>query len=224
MWHQVVVPIVLFVFTLSLTPYACSRTVLVTILLLFLIYQSLSDSSLFHTIIWAKAYAIYTFIGAWVIAFLFAFTPIWSSSSWNRSSDCTDSTSWLITVLYGLISVLFLYFFRNTTIQELKRPGMYWFIGLLILLSLGGFYIDAGIAKFIADLLILAGISWIIYRAIDSEDLMSLNIGLILLASWVAFRFFQSNIPVIWRGLGFFTLGAACFILNIWLAKKRKQK
>jgi hypothetical protein len=76
--------------------------------------------------------------------------------------------------------------------------------------------------KWLANVLVLVGSGRMIYRGIQHELLPVLNLGILILATWIICRFFEYDISFLWRGMTFIGLGVLCFSLNYVLLKKRK--
>ncbi|HLA53079.1 MAG TPA: DUF2157 domain-containing protein [Flavitalea sp.] len=62
-----------------------------------------------------------------------------------------------------------------------------------------------------------------IYRGTSRDHLGYLNLGLLILATLALIRFFDTNIPFMWRGLMFIASGAGFFILNSMMIRRRKK-
>ncbi|HTE08701.1 MAG TPA: hypothetical protein VK628_08040, partial [Flavitalea sp.] len=76
---------------------------------------------------------------------------------------------------------------------------------------------------FIFNILILVTGVIYIYRGTSRDHLGYLNLGLIILATLALIRFFDTNIPFMWRGLMFIVSGAGFFILNSIMIRRRKK-
>jgi len=76
---------------------------------------------------------------------------------------------------------------------------------------------------FIFNILILVTGVIYIYRGTSRDHLGYLNLGLIILATLALIRFFDTNIPFMWRGLMFIVSGAGFFILNSMMIRRRKK-
>lgn len=61
-----------------------------------------------------------------------------------------------------------------------------------------------------------------IRKGLLMDHLGFLNLGLLVITTLALFRFFDSDIPFIWRGLIFISAGAGFFVANYMLIKKRR--
>lgn len=90
----------------------------------------------------------------------------------------------------------------------------------LILLLLSRNATDA--AVFIVNGWLLFVAVFFIRRGALLDHLGILNFGLLIIAILALCRFFDDEIPFVWRGLFFLVTGAGFFAANYWLVKKRK--
>ncbi len=61
-----------------------------------------------------------------------------------------------------------------------------------------------------------------IRKGLLMDHLGFLNLGLLVITTLALFRFFDSDIPFIWRGLIFISAGVGFFVANYMLIKKRR--
>ncbi len=70
--------------------------------------------------------------------------------------------------------------------------------------------------------LLFTGI-WYMRKGNAHNDFALLNFGLLIIAILAISRFFDDNIPFIWRALFFLLTGTGFFIANLQLMRKRKK-
>lgn len=75
---------------------------------------------------------------------------------------------------------------------------------------------------FIANACLVAIAIFYIRKGSAQNHLGILNFGLVIMAFLALFRFFDENIPFVWRGIFFLTAGIGFFAANYLLLKKRK--
>lgn len=80
----------------------------------------------------------------------------------------------------------------------------------------------AGWIAFNLWLLIVGGLGLV--EGLRGLDLGMTNRGLLALSALLLARFFDSDLSFLVRGLGFVTLGATCFALNIWLMRRVRRR
>ncbi|AOE49452.1 DUF2157 domain-containing protein [Kangiella sediminilitoris] len=97
---------------------------------------------------------------------------------------------------------------------------------VFVILGIIDFYFDIGEHIFVvlSNLYILVGSVILMYLGIQQTRLMILNGGLIWFSFLVLFRFFDSDIPFMAKGIIFIGVGAAFIVANIWFKKKQQSK
>ena len=76
----------------------------------------------------------------------------------------------------------------------------------------------------LANLYVLIASIIIMSQGISRHRLMLLNAGLLWFSILILFRFFDSDIPFVLKGIVFILIGSAFVGVNIWYNKKQKQK
>jgi hypothetical protein len=222
LWHQVLVPIVWILFAFSIAPGTCERSFLVIILVLFFLFQTWADSPLAAHWRGTRFFEYFAFIGFWTIGFLYAFSSIWTTGRYTPERACFSPAAIGTMTVFGGLALFLIRYKSPGFYQTLKTKKMYWFFAILLSLGLAGFGWEPAWAKFVAHSVICIGVAWMIHQAISTDDLIRLNAGLLLLGAWLMALFFQSSIPLIWRGIAFLVLGIICFVLNYYLVRQRK--
>lgn len=125
-------------------------------------------------------------------------------------------------IITGLLAAMYLAW-KNLQ-QQRGKPfeptGLSFLVFLLLLIGIRG---SPLIATFIINGWIFFIAIYFIMKGSRENHLGILNFGLIILASLALCRFFDDNIPFIWRGLFFVATGAGFFIANYLILRKRKQ-
>ena len=156
-----------------------------------------------------------------ILGFMMSFKFFWLGTEITRWRSCAATTHWIIPAVFAvlLIAVLVYNWSLRKDIKSHVIPGISI---LLVLLIASAEWLGSG-GRIIANLLLLSGAGYMMYRGILTERLATLNLGVILLAIWVICRFFESDISFVWRGIIFIALGLLCFLLNFSLIRKKKS-
>ncbi|RDX35796.1 DUF2157 domain-containing protein [Kangiella sp. HD9-110m-PIT-SAG07] len=95
-----------------------------------------------------------------------------------------------------------------------------------VLLGLVGFFFRFNESVFVilSNLYILIGSVLLMFQGINRNKLMLLNGGLVWFSLLVLFRFFDSDIPFMYKGIIFIVIGSAFIATNIWFKKKQQAK
>lgn len=130
-------------------------------------------------------------------------------------------------MLIGIITIIFLItgiylLFKNSKKQDSKQIDLPGFSALFFTLCVWLFSNTAPIGIFLINLWILAVAVYYIRKGALLMHFGILNFGLLIIATLAVMRFFDDNIPFIWRGLFFLTTGVGFFIANSILIKKKK--
>ena len=96
------------------------------------------------------------------------------------------------------------------------------FSGFVLLLLLLAFRSMPHIAVLLINLWILFLAVFFIRKGALQDHLGILNFGLLIIAILAVLRFFDDDIPFIWRGFFFLITGAGFFAANYKMVKKRK--
>ncbi|MBK8363009.1 MAG: DUF2157 domain-containing protein [Bacteroidetes bacterium] len=131
-------------------------------------------------------------------------------------------TSELHAVVFTTLAALFL-LVRHDHLPLTKHTAIFKFsfivfIGIFFLAA-----ISPGFSQLLSNLMLLFIGIRIIQNGIAEDHLGILNFGLLVLATAVACKFFDSQLSFVIRGLVFVALGLGFFYTNYLIIKKRKQ-
>ena len=222
-WHHWVVPIVLTMFIFSWSPFSCSIMMMIYLVITFIAMDTWRQFYISSGGILNNGYKVISFVGIWGIAFMMTFKFFWMEAASKGISECFHThPSLLMPLIFGGIAVLIIWLRLKNKIDN--KSSEVWWIGfiLIALILIGDGYRTSG--RIISNVLILLGAARMIYRGINQEELPVLNLGILLLTTWIICRFFDDlDISFLWRGIIFIALGVLCFSLNYALIKKRKS-
>ena len=131
-------------------------------------------------------------------------------------------TSELHAVVFTTLAAIFL-LVRHDYLPLTKHTAVFKysfivFIGIFFLAA-----ISPGLSQLLSNLMLLFIGIRIIQNGIAEDHLGILNFGLLVLATAVACKFFDSQLSFVIRGLVFVALGLGFFYTNYLIIKKRKQ-
>ena len=222
-WHHIAIPTVLILFTFALGPYTCQKIMLLHLLILFFVFTSLPSINSMAGRWWISLYNIIGFGGTYILAFVFSFKSFWTQRSMHLSEHCFTSTGNYITTVFSIVFIFtVLYLIKSKSWNLARAFDIRYLIILLGLLILVGHLFPA-VSSILANGILLVSSAYFIKEGIDSENIVKLNLGIVILVLWVMFRFFSTDIPLIWKGIIFIVLGLLCFSLNYLLFKKKKS-
>jgi uncharacterized membrane protein len=220
-WHHWVVPVVLGMFLFSLNPYSCNMVTMIYLLITCIAMDTLRLYFIPEGGILNNGYKVISFLGIWVIAFMMTFGFFWKEALDHGISQCFKQHSVFgLPVVFGLL-LLFLAWLKIFRKDHAAQSEIWWIGFILIVMLIFGEGIG-NLWLWVANALVLAGAGRMIYRGIHQEVLPVLNLGILILASWIICRFFEYDFSFLWRGLTFIALGVLCFSLNYILIKKRR--
>lgn len=103
-----------------------------------------------------------------------------------------------------------------------KQVDLLSFSPFVFAIGVLAFYNNNFFGILLFNLWILAIGIYYIRKGNIRDHLGYLNFGLLLIALLAVFRFFDNNIPFIWRGLMFIVTGVGFFLSNIMLIRRRR--
>ena len=149
----------------------------------------------------------------------------WSWTDAYRYSDINRASMYASPFLYITIAMLIvagwlvLSGYRAAKTIIFDPTGFSGFVLLLLLLA---FRSMPHIAVLLINLWILFLAVFFIRKGALQDHLGILNFGLLIIAILAVLRFFDDDIPFIWRGFFFLITGAGFFAANYKMVKKRK--
>ena len=160
--------------------------------------------------------------GILFILFMWSFDFLWKEYEPARNvyELLFNPLSWLVVVALIMAILSGRKNFQHQTIK-LFDPTGFSFAVFLVTLLLQGQYTPA--AVFIINIWVLGIALFFILKGAKANHLGILNFGLIIIAILAICRFFDDQIPFIWRGIFFVAAGAGFFIANYLMLRKRKQ-
>ena len=180
--------------------------------------ESFSNQKLF-----ANPFLIVGTLGTICILMFWSFD--WSWTDAYRYSDIDRPSIYFSPFLYVTISILIvaawlvLSGYRTTKTIIFDPTGFSGFVLLVLLLA---FRSLPHIAVLFINLWILFLAVFFIRKGALQDHLGILNFGLFIIATLAVLRFFDDEIPFIWRGFFFLITGAGFFAANYMMVKKRK--
>ncbi len=222
-WHHLAIPTVWILFTFALGPYTCQKIMILHLLILFFVFLSVPSINRIADRWWISMYNVIGFGGTFILAFVFSFKGFWTQHSLRLTENCFTDTGQYIT---GVFSILFfitlLYLIKSKSGNFTRSFDIRYLVIVLSILILTG-HLFPEICSIIINGLLLVSSGYYIKEGIDDENILKLNLGIVILALWVIFRFFSSDIPLIGKGILFIVLGLLCFSLNYFILKKKKS-
>lgn len=222
-WHHLFIPVVLVIFTFALGPYSCQNFVLLHLLILCFAFSTISDIQLISDRLWIHIYKMAGFGGSFILAFIYSFKNFWTQRSFNLTENCFTYAGIAVTTVFAIVFlVAILYLIRSKSWDIMTLFDIKWMILLLSLLTIVGNQFP-DLSSSIVNILLLLSSAFIIKEGINTENLLQLNVGIVILIVWVICRFFGTDIPYLWKGIIFIILGLLCFSLNYILLKRKRS-
>ena len=190
---------------------------------LFGLFYTIGHFSLFQSVgTLANGYKIIGALGTLTILLILSFEEVWSHLSQPRWQlpDVLGTPEFQISVLIALAATWVLSLrIRKVGLHHIQP--MEWVFLLFIPTYTVGFF--SGISVLIINLMILALGILTVRRGARESHLGLLNYGLMIVAMLIISRFFDDQIPFVWRGILFVLVGICFFIANYWMLKKKKK-
>ncbi|HSI89650.1 MAG TPA: DUF2157 domain-containing protein [Adhaeribacter sp.] len=190
---------------------------------LFGIFYQLGTSRFFrHEKQPANGFFLLGMLGTLAVLLFLSFEGFWENLATEKYAFPQPFTSIEFILALGftaLAAVLLFRKFRKTGLNQLTlMEAVFLFIPLAFL---GGYFAPLASQIFINLLILLLGILTIRSGA-RQNHLGILNVGLLIIATLVSCRFFDTNLSFVARGILFLLVGAGFFAANYYMLKNRK--
>ncbi|PRY54516.1 putative membrane protein [Arcticibacter pallidicorallinus] len=132
-------------------------------------------------------------------------------------SSLLISQEFLFALVLSCVALLFLYQSNRLKIQRIK-PLDGIFLVFIVVFMIGAYSM---ISMILINIILLLIGMMTIWEGVRSDHLGILNYGVLIIAALTLCRFFDTDLSFVIRGMLFIVVGAAIFILNTWMLKKR---
>jgi len=169
-----------------------------------------------------NAYLPIGLIGTMIVLFLSSFEDFWEHLfRWNGFSDINRTSIAAITFILLAIGTLI---YKSIKREKVYEPISYAFLYFaIVFISFMLFNFDRIVPIILINLFILYIGVYYIRLGEAVNDLVTLNIGLLIITILILMRFFDYDISFLIRGLIFILLGIGFFVANFLMLKKRRQ-
>ncbi len=190
--------------------------------ILFCIYYFIGGSPFFQSkAILANPFLLIGTTGIIATLLIWSFSYIWKYYEIPTAQQVFNNPLFYLIAAGVIVTPIIAWKNHQKMPGKLPDPIGYSFVVLLLLLV---FAHDASsFAIFIINAWILIISIFYIRKGSAKNHLGILNLGLIIIASLAICRFFDEQIPFLWRGGFFLITGVAFFTANYLLIRKRKQ-
>lgn len=190
---------------------------------LFAIYYFMGNTPYFNSkSILKNPYKIVGFLGSIIVLLIVSFDWFWKEfDGFKNQLSFYNSQDFVVATVLTIVGLGLLV--KNVQAKKVfpKNPIDYAFVIFFLIYLLGNRY---EFVQVLINLLILAIAIYHIVTGAKSERLGVMNLGLLTITALIIFRFFDSNISFIVRGILFLMIGFGFFGLNYWLIKKKKNE
>lgn len=160
-------------------------------------------------------------LGSLVVLYIATFSDFWGRRpdfSYTGSGAWADLHALIPTAVLVIGAVGYMAYRR----QLMYHKPMQYVIVLYPLLFWLGYLTPQVYILF--NLLIVAIAVITILQATQEDSLLKMNYGTLMILLLIAFRFFDSDLDLLFRGLIFLLCGVGFFLLNFYMIKKRNKR
>jgi hypothetical protein len=188
---------------------------------LFGLYYSLGNTTYFRdNKLMANPFRFLGMAGILTIAIMWTFQEAWRALHDRSHTNILSSPLFYITSLLLIVNGWLIY--RNSRNTNKKYDVTAYSAYLFFILQfMNGNNAIAG--SFIMNCWVIVIAVYFIRKGSLQNHLGILNFGLLIIALLATFRFFDTSIPFIWRGIFFVGAGAGFFAANYLLLKRRRS-
>ena len=168
-----------------------------------------------------NGYLILSILGTLVLLLIMSFNFIWEyflKTNFTSNDLLTSSSFYLAVILSVITPALFLFLYKEETFGQLSPFSYAWAV-FLVVFVIGMF---SPVAVVLVNVMVLLLGLYIMQQGNVNNHLGLLNFGLLIIATLVTCRFFDTDLSFVIRGLLFISVGLGFFLANYWLLKKRK--
>lgn len=172
-----------------------------------------------------NSYKILSSLGTVIVMLVVSFKFLW----FDLHRESVDIIKWLSSssfyaaIIISIVAIIFFVF------KELKKglknidPMTYIFI-LFIAMFTTGFFVPAYLVQIFVNITIFALGIYNIVKGIRNSHFGILNFGLLIIAMLTIFRFFDTELSFVLRGILFLTIGIGFFATNFQMLKKKNKQ
>ncbi len=157
------------------------------------------------------------------IVLLLVLSPDWFWKDLRKKeflfSEVITTPEFIVAAILSLLAgTLFYLQQKNKTIKDINLISSVFILFILIFII--GLY--SPLAAILINILVFAIGLLTIRDGAKQDNLGLLNFGLLIITALVIFRFFDTDLSFVIRGILFVSIGVGFFITNYWMLKKRK--
>ena len=219
--------IIEFVLALSLTISIStlvknsSEIIYITYFALFALLYLLGNLHFTNQQLWhLKAYRIWGFMGTMVLLYMLSFVWFWddlASTGFSLTEEFGKPDIYMAVFLFIMAGLLFISHFMKGKLRYYQGVSMV-FILFIVVFPLGLY--TAVSVVFINIIILLIGVAYVVEGG-RKDELLMFNLGLGIVSLMVVFRFFDTQMSFVFRGISFMLLGVGLFMANYWMLRKR---
>ncbi len=188
---------------------------------LFGLYYWVGKSSAFkdHSIR-SNAFTFFGTFGTIILLFFTSFEWYWTS----RTPQVLNGVFFLQPEFIGVMAASLLACLLLLQVFRKNKPGQLDLLGLAFLIFGALFIVSKQypIGQLGINMLLVGIGLQITTKGSKMEQLGTLNLGLLLLCTWISCRFFDTDLPFFVKGIVFVAMGVALFVVNYKMIQKRK--
>jgi len=175
--------------------------------------------------IWRRPFKVVGALGISILSFAFTFSQVWPDKGlWellfnNALRPDLIIPFYLLSWGLPLASLILLVIYLNRRDSEKILPGIF---PLIIAVGLIGSR-ETFIPIIISNLYYFMLAASLIITGLRQYRLSVINLGMLMLGILITARFFDSNIPFVFRAIVFITLGFGFLSVNLWFHRDRRR-
>ena len=167
-----------------------------------------------------NGYLVFGSVGTVALLMFFTFEVFWDDWRGYAAENVLTSPEFICATVLTLAATALLIMNKMNEPVFRIRP-VEWVFLVFIGLFIWGYYSPVVIVMF--NLVVLAIAILTIREGADRHHFGILNYGLLIIATLVICRFFDSDIGFVLKGVLFVLVGAGFFFANLWMIRKRKS-
>lgn len=169
-----------------------------------------------------NGYLFFGALGSIVLLMILSFSDVWKdiADQNNPLNEVLTSIEFLIACFFTILAALCLFYLKKEKAGKDTKPFEIFFLIFIPIFVLGNYTDAAGIIINLAILII--GVVTLL-RGSKEDNLGLLNLGLLIVATLIVCRFFDTDFSFVVRGLIFLIFGIGFFAANYLTLKRRRS-
>jgi len=221
--HHWFIPLSVIITLASIASRGDGEIMFVAYISLFSVFYMIGDFLYFKKQhLFRNGYRVLGALGTVIVLLILSFDWFWEDLRMQNNQMFSNiNITQVITISLLILTalVLFIRGLKDKPIKEMEpiTPVFIIFIFIFII----GFF--SPFSTLLINFLLFGAGVMTVRKGVQDNHFGVLNYGLLIITALITCRFFDADLPFVWRGILFVLVGVGFFITNYYMIKKRKN-